>query len=341
MKRYLLITLISFSFCFFGCEKSEWLTDGDYFFLKNKGAVMPIWVNGNKNSDVYILTVHGGPGATSGHEFPISTGFKLLEQDYNVIYWDQRMSGMSQGDPDRSTLTIDQHIEDLEKVIQLIKVKYNPGSLFLLGHSWGGVMTAGYLGKNNNQDLFNGWIDLDGSFKEEVDTEEMKKWILDRVPLYYNRDPEFYQFIIDWYAANPNPKNSNPYPYFYSSILGGYIYDYENSLAQSPVPYGTLAFKSPFTWAFYFSQYGGDAIKFADGYDVTEELNNITIPTLLLWGAEDGVVTANVGQIKYDLLATPIADKHFITLESCAHSPHYDQPDKFSLTIHSFIEQYK
>ncbi len=57
------------------------------------------------------------------------------------------MSGMSQGDPDPSTLTIDQHIEDLEKVIQLIKVKYNPGSLFLLGHSWGGVMTAGYLGK--------------------------------------------------------------------------------------------------------------------------------------------------------------------------------------------------
>ena len=115
MKANRTISILILSLFMFGCEKSEWLNEGDYFFLENKGAVMPIWVKDNRNSDIYILTVHGGPGSASGHEFPISQGFKNLEEKYNLIYWDQRMSGLSQGDPDPSTLTIDQHIEDLDR----------------------------------------------------------------------------------------------------------------------------------------------------------------------------------------------------------------------------------
>lgn len=335
--RFLYVSL--FAILLVACEKSEWMTDGDYFFLENKEAVMPVWVKGNRNSDVFIITVHGGPGGTSGHEFPISKGFKLLEEKYNIVYWDQRMSGMAQGDPDPSTLTIDQHIEDLEKLVELIRYKYNPSSLFLLGHSWGGVMCSGYLGSGDHQDFFNGWIDLDGSIQEAIEVKEMKKWILEKVPLYYDYDPEFYQYIIDWYAENPTPKSSAGQPYWYASSLGGYVYDYEASLAKSPVPYAELAFRSPYAWSFYWTRYTD--ISWVDGYDMIDEVNKIEIPALLLWGADDGVVTKEVGQYAYNILGTDLPHKHLILLDSCAHSPHYDQPEKFFTEVVQFVEMYK
>ncbi len=341
MKAIPAISILLLSVFILGCEKSEWLGDGDYFFLENKGAVMPVWVKGNRSSDVYILTVHGGPGATSGHEFPISQGFKHLEENYNLIYWDQRMSGLSQGDPDLSTLTIDQHIEDLERLVTLIQAKYNPGSLFILGHSWGGAMSAGYLGQGNHQININGWIDLDGALAEQIDVQAMKTWILDRVPLYYDRDPEFYQFIMDWYDENPYPVNTDPYPYLYSTNFGGDVYNYEHTLSLSPIPYSTLAFGSPFTWAFYWSQYGGESGKWVNGYDMRKEVSNITIPALLLWGAEDGIVPATIGQQAFDLLGTPTSEKKIVFLDECAHSPHYEKPLEFSSTIIDFVDHYK
>ena len=323
-----------------GCQKTEWLNDGEYFFLKNKDAVMPVWVKGNRTSEVYIITVHGGPGATSGHEFPISQGFRLLEEDYNLVYWDQRMSGLSQGDPDPVNMTVDQHIEDLDKLISLIKTKYNPGSIFLLGHSWGGVMTGGYLGRENNQNGINGWIDVDGSIQEAYEVQEMKKWVLDRVPSHYDDAPEFYQFIIDWYEENPEPPQSAPFQYYYSSILGGYSYDYEYSNALSPVPYDELIFQSPFTFAFYWTQFGSEGT-WADGYDVTDDVKNIIIPSLLLWGKEDGVVTASVAQFTHDLLGTPLSKKQIVLIEESAHSPHYDRPNEFYSAIETFVEANK
>ena len=78
------------------CEKSEFQTEGDFFHLSHKGAKMPIWVKGNFYSEVMIVTVHGGPG-DSGMEHHIAPGFKMLEEDYLMVYWDQRYSGMTQG----------------------------------------------------------------------------------------------------------------------------------------------------------------------------------------------------------------------------------------------------
>jgi pimeloyl-ACP methyl ester carboxylesterase len=323
------------------CTLSRYMSEGDYFFLENDGAVMPIWVNGNIASGVFIITVHGGPGATSGHEFPLSFGFQYLEEDYAVVYWDQRMSGMAQGDPAPETLTIDQHIEDLDMVVQIIKEKYSNPVLFLLGHSWGGVMTGGYLGRGTNQDQFNGWIDVDGSIQEAFEAQQMKTWILDRVPagMAQSEDPEFWQYIIDWYADNPNPVQSDEEPYWYAGALNGYAYDWEKTQAENPTPYLELAFSSPFTFAFYWSQYADTT--WVDGYDVTAEVGLITIPSLLLWGKEDGVVTAEVGQFTYDTLGTVPAQKQLVLIEQSAHSPYFDTPAEFYNNVKAFVDLYK
>ncbi len=300
---------------------------------------MPVWVKGNVESGIFILTCHGGPGGTSGWEFPISKGFKTLEEKYAFVYWDQRISGSSQGEASVDDLTIDLHIEDLEKLALLIKDNYDPEAYFLLGHSWGGVLTGGYLGRGDNQHFFDGWIDMDGSIQDEFETQAKFDWIMDHIDEFYDNDPEFYQYIIDWYEENPNPVENDWQPYTYAGSMNGYVYDWEKSQEENPTPYKELVLGSPFSFAYYFTQYAD--VPWMNGYDVTEEVQNIEIPALLLWGKEDGAVPATVAEFTYSLLATPEEDKEVVLIEQCAHAPHVDTPEAFDLHVTNFVERYK
>lgn len=329
----------------FGCQKSEFLSEGDYFHLSNDGAKMPIWVNGNFDSDVMIVTVHGGPG-DSGMGFSISKGFEYLEEDYMCVYWDQRFSGMAQGHTDISTLNPDQFIEDTEKVVQLLQQKYPGKKLFMLGHSWGGQLSAGYLGRDDHDSNFRGWIDLNGSIFAELETQLMKEWILEHIPEKLNdpnEDHEFWQFILDWYEANPNPGNyTGIEPYFYVSALEGDAYNYEQTLEDYPTPYIDLIFKSMFSMSYYVDSFGKyEDHRPWDFLDYTPELGNITIPALMLWGAQDGVVPPQVADYVYEHLGTDPAQKKVVKIDKCAHGPFVDQPEIFYDEVSQFIETYK
>ena len=74
---------------------------------------------------------------------------------------------------------------------------------------------------------------------------------------------------------------------------------------------------------------------------MAEELTRITIPALLLWGAEDGNVPATIAVYVYDNLATDPALKEVVLIDECAHSPHYDQPEAFAVAVISFMEEYR
>jgi pimeloyl-ACP methyl ester carboxylesterase len=328
---------------FGACEKSEYLTDGDYFYLSNDGANMPVWVMGNLSSDVILITMHGGPG-DGGMGQHISKGFKKLEEDYTLVYWDQRFAGIAQGHPDKYSINVDQYIEDTEKLVQLIQQKYPGKKLFMIGHSWGGQLSAGYMGRDNHQDNFKGWIDLCGSIYGDLESQLMKEWIFERVPEQMAKpdaDIEFWQFIYDWYEENPAPGNyTAEIPYQYVSALHGDAYFWETYWEDNPVPYNDLIFSSMFSMSYYVYSHGGDQT-WVDDANFTPELHNITIPALLLWGAEDGIVPATVGDYVYEHLATDPADKELVKIPECAHGPQNDQPEIFYQEVSNFIESYK
>lgn len=327
------------------CQPSEFLSEGDFFHLDHDGARLPIWVKGNANSDVMLLTLHGGPGDT-GMGFHISQGFKSLEKDYMMVYWDQRFSGMAQGHTDIETMNPDQFIEDTEKVVQLLQQKYPDKKLFILGFSWGGQLSAGYLGRDNHAANFKGWIDLDGSLSSALDAQLMKDWIMERIPDKMadpNADHEFWQYIVDFYEANPTPGNySDTAPYWYVSALGGDASNWEQTQIDNPTPYGELIFRSMFSMSYYVYSFGEKKnIWEWDEIDYTPELANITIPALMLWGAEDGIVPSGVAYHVYDHLGTDESQKEVVLIPNCGHGPHNDQPEAFYQAMTDFIERYK
>ena len=64
-------------------------------------------------------------------------------------------------------------------------------------------------------------------------------------------------------------------------------------------------------------------------------LHRIDIPTLLIWGAGDGVVKPSYGEAFRDLI--PGAD--MVVIPDAAHSPHVEQPEAFVKTFLEFASQ--
>ena len=345
MKKQVIIALLGLFLIAVACQKSEYYSEGDFYHLSHKGAKLPVWVKGNFESDIILITIHGGPG-DSGLAFTISPGFKMLEDDYMMVYWDQRFSGMDQGDSDVSLMDPDVFIEDTEKVVQLIQAKYPGKKLFLLGHSWGGTIAAGYLGRDNHYSGFKGWIHLDGGIKADLEAQLMKEYILERVPAKLAEpgvDSAFWMNILDWYEANPNPGGNTAHePYWYVSALGGDVYDYDEYLEKIDIPYIDLLFKSMFSLSFYVYAFGdSENIKEWDQIDYTPEIESITIPSLVLWGADDGIVPVGVGEYVYEHLGTDPAKKDLVFIPKCGHGPQTERPEEFYQEVSSFIETYK
>jgi pimeloyl-ACP methyl ester carboxylesterase len=142
------------------CQKEQ-ITIGsnvsETFYLQNKGASMRLQVEGNTASKVIMLVVHGGPGASS---YPYNNKYlsDLIEPKYAVAYWDQRVAGASQGNS-TDNFNLETMVEDLKKVILLLKKRYGSDvSIFIMGHSFGGMPTAGFVVNLENQKLIKGWI---------------------------------------------------------------------------------------------------------------------------------------------------------------------------------------
>ena len=335
------IIILTFGLILFSCEKSEfWYSEGETFFLKSEGAVMPVWVTGNTSSGIFVIVNHGGPGLTSGYGFHTTTAFKRLEEQYAMVYWDQRMSGMSKGDPITGDLTIAQHVEDLDKLITIIQDRYTPQSLFMFGHSWGGGLAIEYLGQGNNETPFNGWIDTDGSLQDKWEMDLKREWQLPKAQERLTETGEQkWQDILDWWLENPNPDEGDNEPYFFTGQLDGYVYDGEKADELNPYSKLEQHFFSPYQPLSWTDDY--QYTNFMAGYDFIPNAKNITIPSLMIWGKEDGAVPFQVSDSLFALLATPEEDKFLLQLEECGHSPHYEKPNEFFDAVFNFVEQYK
>jgi pimeloyl-ACP methyl ester carboxylesterase len=64
-------------------------------------------------------------------------------------------------------------------------------------------------------------------------------------------------------------------------------------------------------------------------------LRRIAVPTLVLWGESDGVVTPAYGRAYSEL----IPGAHFETIAHAGHSPHLEQPDAFVDRVAAFLER--
>ncbi|NPD89026.1 MAG: alpha/beta hydrolase [Asgard group archaeon] len=103
------------------------------------GLEQSILIRGQKRSNPILLFLHGGPGST---EMALAHVYqKNLEKKFTIVNWDQRGAGKSfkLGIP-KTSMTIEQFVTDALELVLLLKKRFNQEKIFIAGHSWGSAL---------------------------------------------------------------------------------------------------------------------------------------------------------------------------------------------------------
>lgn len=84
-----------------------------------------------------ILVVHGGPLLDHGY---LVEPLRPLADGHQLVFYDQRLSGRSDGDVDTASVTLDAFVADIEALRRTLGLD----RIHLLGHSWGGLLAMKY-----------------------------------------------------------------------------------------------------------------------------------------------------------------------------------------------------
>ncbi|MDH5717946.1 MAG: alpha/beta hydrolase [Spirochaetia bacterium] len=340
-KNVIITLILLFSFIQCASLLDDKYQEGDFFYLENKGAVMPVWVKGNQSSGVYVIFLHGGPG-NSSDTYSTAHAYNELGKKYAFVFWDQRASGASQGNPDLNTFTLAQFADDTKKIVNLIRHMYKPNALFLVGKSWGGAIGSYYLSDPQNQQLVNGWIEIDGAHNLKDGIPLSWEWAKDnaRKRIAAGDEVEFWQEEIAWYNSKPANIDTD---YF---MRHGSNLNKLNGIYKNPAldPGDTVGLFAPVP--FFFYQLNAYYLNNDNQFDIKNiKLNslmaNIQIPSMVLWGRHDGTLPVELAQDAYDALGTPVADKSLYIFENSAHCPSFEETSLFILKMQEFIELYR
>ena len=86
-----------------------------------------------------MLFLHGGPGVCNRHLVLRHNG--ALADRFTLVCWDQRASGKSfRPEQLRQSLTPEQYVEDTRAVVEYLCRLFEKDKIFVVGHSWGSYL---------------------------------------------------------------------------------------------------------------------------------------------------------------------------------------------------------
>lgn len=251
-----------------------------------------------------MILVPGGPGGNHTVYLPLVS--KLLPYA-DLILFDPRACGRSELD-DEKHCRIEDYIEDIEAIRQHFDVK----KIILLGGSYGSMASLGYAIKYQHH--LDKLILLAGApsykfletAKENLDKKGTKQQIKVAQKLWngsFNSAQEFSQFYsIMAPLYSTKPKDTPP-------------------TTSSGVPYNIKVTNLGFN-------------DFLRTFNYENELQNITHPTLIIWGEDDWI-----NDVRYaELIASKIRNPTLHILKDCGHFAEEDQPELFFEAINDFFK---
>jgi pimeloyl-ACP methyl ester carboxylesterase len=264
-----------------------------------------------------------------------------------MVYWDQRGIGESLGKIEFEHLNRLQYLEDLEKLIELLKYRYgNDIELFLMGHSWGGVLGQSYLVKHSDEEIIKGWIEI-GSFHS---VKEMKKFGKERLIMIANEQIQKGKSIEKWknyiekanqYCADCSNSYKDLVNFFHLTIPAEEQADKDGELKSgidASISYMLYRIESIFDDEVTIE----DSVisDYAD-FDITNELYKITVPSLFIFGKYDIHLPIELAYQAKEKYGTPAEDFYIKEFLYSDHSPMSCEPELFQECIIKFVNRYK
>ncbi len=340
----LLLLLVLMAGCRSEAIKSQ-AHASETFYVQNAGAAMRVLVEGNTGSNTFLLIVHGGPGLGS---FSYNTDYisRHLEDKYAVVYWDQRNAGASQGNANQIQLTLSQMTDDLKKVIQVLKHRYGQGSrVFILGHSFGGLLATSFMTQGDNQHLVEGWIYANGTHNYPLNDSltRLKLLSVGREQIALGVHVDEWRKIVAYCQAHPGH-----FPAAKSARLAAYAAEAETYFEQvkQTSALGSLVRSATRQHAPVSSVVvnllragNGELNRQLAATSLSELLPRITKPTLVLGGAYDFICPQNLGEEVFDQVRA--TEKRQVVSPVSGHLIMQQDEELFCREVSRFVEQYQ
>lgn len=295
----------------------------DTLEIFHKEEKMPLWVYGESSSDVIILIVHGGPGdnVKMHRDYKGGLGFRNLEENVLVAYWQQRAAGESTGPDNSNYYSIPQFSQDCDITVDTLRNRYPDKKIVMLGHSWGGMLSAYYLRSSSRREKIAGWINVAGVHNGVNLLERSAEDLLIEadIRIANNENVNYWESLK--YYVQQNVYYANSYSYDCVSFI-------DEVSVKVPISDFQMTDRARNSNSYIFPvllQTNNNSY-----------LANYTLPTLALWGKYDFSVSK---QIRDELLSHS-GSKNLVSVEfeSSSHFPMFQEPDLFSSTIKNFTD---
>lgn len=304
---------------------------------------MRVLVEGNTLSNNFILVIHGGPGGSS---YVYNTDYisENLEDKCAMVYWDQRNAGASQGGSNGKYLHLDQMVEDLKKVIEVLKYRYGQDmNLFLLGHSFGGLIAADFVSRPGYQKMIKGLINVDGSHNYPLNDSLTRGMLLETGPaqVAQNEHVKQWEKIIRYcirHTGNFSLEESQQLETF-AVNAESYIDSARSVNIVGTVLDHAVTDKSPITSILVNLLYSEDSDfnKELATSNFSDSLSVVTIPVLILWGKYDFVCPPLLGEDFYNRISS--VDKRIVFSPVSGHNLMLQDEKLFCDEINAFVQQ--
>jgi len=222
------------------------------------------------NPKMKVLLLHGGPGGT--HEFFECFDGYFPHEGIEYIYYDQLESYYSDKPNDSTLWTTEHFVEEVEQVRKALHLTKD--NFYLYGQSWGGILAMEYALKY--QDNLKGLI-ISNMMASIPEYEKYAAEVLGpQLP------PEVYKEIKDMEANNDfeNPKYLElATKYYYTEhILRIPLNEWPESINRA------FNHLNPNIYIFMqgYSEFGVTGNASLKGWDVSEKLKTLTVPTLVI-----------------------------------------------------------
>ncbi|MBS4174423.1 alpha/beta hydrolase [Bacillus sp. FJAT-49736] len=298
----------------------------ELFQLPLGGVKQWVYIRGQDASKPILLMVHGGPGASQigfiRHFQPI------LEQHFVVVNWDQRGSGMSytRSIPNGS-MTVQHFVDDIIMLTKYLCDRFKHEKIYMAAHSWGSII--GLMAVHQRPALFYKYFGI-AQMANYAENERISYYRL----LEKARRKKHMKAVEKLTGIGKPPWNE----WKHERVLSKYL----NLLGGGMSRDGKLL-KALIKHVIQSPEYKlGDYFRYLMGLifskkalrqelskiDLISTVQKVDIPIYFLMGRHDLTVPPEPVKELFDSIEAK--EKQWIWFEESAHSPLFEETEKFS-----------
>jgi len=340
---FLILSIAIATLWFYSPGTAQLIMNSDGQEIENSISTIETLVIGNTEQSMIIrgvdktkpvmLYLHGGPGSP---EFSALTSRnKGLEENFVMVYWDQRGAGKSYSkDISIETMNMKQFVSDTKKVSEFLIKKFNKDKIYIMGHSWGTLL--GMMTVNKNPELYHAYFGIGQNVSYQGEVVSLQ-WVRDQARLRGDREgvrelaaltlPSKDDTFEVWFDYIPTQRA-------YVSKYGGTVYNSNVSMVDLVIE---LLLTKEYTITDKINYMKGIMFSFENigselmNADLFNDINEIQIPVYILHGKHDYNTPYQESKKFFDQLEA--SEKEFFTFENSAHSPIVEEVEKFNKII--------